>query len=246
MAIGRICALGLLSLCTACAAHVGNLDADRDGVPDDFEQALLRKFVPIFHISESDCDVAPAEFEQDSPEPKVKVRNGTIHGQVFPVHRAESAGAWIEIHYLHLSSKDCGQAGHALDAESVSVLLQADRNDWHPEAWRATYWYAAAHENTRTLCVNMSNAATARALGSFDSWIVWVSKDKHASFLRKKLCAHGCGNDEYDGAAPLRVTKLINLGEPRAPMNASEWTASALWPLSSKMKSDFPTLSWHE
>ena len=148
MAIRRMCVLGLLSLSIVGATYAGKFDADRDGLPDDFEQALLRKFVPTFHINKADCDVAPAEFEKDSHEPKVKARNGTIYGQVFPVHRAHAAGAWIEVHYFHLWGNDCGQAGHALDVESVSVLLRADRNDWQPEAWQATYWYAAAHEKT--------------------------------------------------------------------------------------------------
>ena len=68
----------------ACGADV---DTDRDGLSDKFEETLLRRFVPRFHISGADCDVAPAEFIADSTDPRVKFRNGTVYGQVFPVRR---------------------------------------------------------------------------------------------------------------------------------------------------------------
>ncbi len=225
----RLLTLLSFGLGLACA---GDLDVDRDGLPDRLEQALLSRFVPSFHVSAADCDVAPAEFEPGLREPKVKARNGTISGQVFPVKRVDVAGEFIEIHYYHLWGRDCGRTGHRLDAEHVSVLLRADGHEWRPQ-----FWYAAAHEST--LC-DMGTGAAASALGALDHGPdIWVSRDKHASFLRKDLCAGGCGGDVCDDAPVLRVANLINLGEPGAPMNGSEWISSRSWSVQSKMVPDF-------
>jgi hypothetical protein len=68
---------------------------------------------------------------------------------------------------------------------------------------------------------------------------VWISRDKHASFLNQRLCAQGCGKDECTGTTPLHVTKLINIGEPQAPMNGTVWSGSASWHLAKKMRPDF-------
>src|ERR1051326_5316751 len=82
----------------------------------------------------------------------------------------------------------------------------------------------------------MSNGAPARALGPVDHGPdVWVSRNKHASFLSRDFCAGGCGGDACDGDQPMRISKLINLGEEGAPMNGINWSASTSWPLASKM-----------
>ncbi len=165
-------------------------DADRDGIEDDIEQALLYKFVPTFYISASDCDSAPSEFASGTSVPKSIAKNGTVYGQVF------RSGAFLEVHYYHLWSKDCGRRmHHELDAESVSVLLQADGSNW-----RALHWYAAAHENT--LC-DMSHGI--RASTPDRGTTMWISRDKHASFFSRELCAKGCGNDDWSGTTRLKI-----------------------------------------
>ena len=123
----------LLCLFALGIAYSIELDTDRDGLSDEFEEALMLKFVPSFHITRDACDISPAEFHKASLEPKVKARNGTVYGQVFPVTRDGVAGDFIEIHFYLLWGKDCGQAGHALDTESVSSLLRADGDKWRPE-----------------------------------------------------------------------------------------------------------------
>src|SRR5262245_15853943 len=50
-------------------------DGDRDGLPDDFEQAILEKFRPTWKIGSSDCNVLPAEFVPGDLTPSVKDRN---------------------------------------------------------------------------------------------------------------------------------------------------------------------------
>jgi hypothetical protein len=214
----------LLTTLAFCALSMFAADADRDGLEDSFEQALLEKFVPTFFLNPSDCDAGPSEFALDSMEPKSVAKNGTIYGQVL------RSGSHLEIHYYHLWSKDCGRRmHHALDAESVSVLLRADG-----EEWRAIHWYAATHENT--LC-DMSHAI--RASATDRGATVWISKDKHASFFSRELCAKGCGNDDCSGTKRLQVSKLVNIGEPGAPMNGAAWIAAQAWPLAGKMQPDF-------
>jgi hypothetical protein len=223
----------LLCLTVLGIAYSSEADTDGDGLSDRFEQALLLRFAPRLHISASDCDIAPSEFEPGSPVPNVKARNGTIYGQVFPAKPDGAAAGLIEIHFYHLWGSDCGLTPHPLDAESVSGLLRADRNRLLPEAWQAVFWYAAAHEST--LC-DMSNAATAAAVEAVEHGPdVWVSRGKHASFLSRDLCSQGCGGDLCDSDQKLQISRVINLGEPGAPMNGSDWSSSASWPLASKM-----------
>jgi hypothetical protein len=211
-------------------------DQDQDGLPDEFEQALLARFVPAFHISPSDCDVAPAEFLPGTTRPIAKAKNGTIYGQVFPIVRADGHH-YIELHYYHLWTRDCGRPGHILDTESLSALLRSDFGEPRPEKWTAVFWYAAAHENT--LC-DMSNGGPAAALNAVDHGPeVWISEGKHASFLNKDLCSLGCGNDRCEPSRQLPIFQIVNLGEPGVPMNGAEWMASPTWPLATKMKSDF-------
>src|SRR5436190_1600529 len=80
--------------------------------------------------------------------PPAVARNGTIYGQVFPRQGLAMPDRFIEIHYFHLWTRDCGRAGHPLDVEHVSVLVHADREDSPATDWNATYWDAGAHENT--------------------------------------------------------------------------------------------------
>src|SRR5262245_61803282 len=126
-------------------AFAADDDHDKDGLPDDFEQELLVKFAPTFMLSVDECDDKPAEFMPGSSIPEVIAKNGTVYGQVF------QTGTFLEIHYYHLWSRDCGRLKHALDVEHVSALVEAD-------GLKARYWYAAAHENT--LC-NASTGASA-------------------------------------------------------------------------------------
>ncbi len=213
------------------SALAGDVDTDRDGLTDRFEQALLERFAPRFHISAADCDIAPAEFVAGSPEPRVKARNGTVYGQVFPVSR--SGGSFVEIHFYHLWAQDCGMKSHAFDAEAIYALVRADGEGSPPQDWKAEFWLAAAHEDT--LC-DVSNGARAAALSAVDRGPdVWVSRGKHASFLDKEACTRGCGRDVCDDGPPMAIASLINMGAAGAPMNGSAWAQAGSWPLASKM-----------
>jgi hypothetical protein len=208
-----------------CTGFAGSADLDHDGLSDEFEQSLLAKFAPVFHVSANDCAGLPAEFTPDSVRPVAAAVNGTIYGQVF------RSGPYIEIHYYHLWARDCGSLGHALDAEHVSGLLSGGDDP------RALYWFAAAHQ--ATVC-ELNSAASASALHAEEHGPeVWISEGKHASFLTSKLCGKGCGADSCKLTKRLEPGRIVNIGEPGAPMNGAVWVNSPAWPMASKMTTDF-------
>ena len=125
----------------------------------------------------------------------------------------------VEIHYYHLWKKDCGRMGHALDTEHVSVLIRASGTHSISSKWMATYWYAAAHEDTVCDASQISRASTLHA--EDHGATVWISAGKHASFLNEELCRRGCGGDICEKMAPLSVSRIVNLGEIGMPMNRS-------------------------
>lgn len=223
----------------ARSSALSQLDSDGDGLSDALEQSLLRQFAPAFMVGVKDCSDLPAEFRPGSRTPLVKVEDGTIYGEVFPSQSSTSAHPEVEIHFYHLWRQDCGRHGHPLDAEHVSALAQASGTDLPTATWKAMYWYAAAHENT--VC-DVSQIARASTLHAEDRGAkVWVSPDKHASYLNETLCERGCGADRCLNMVPLHRVKLINVGEPGHPMNGSLFISSNLWPLAAKMKaSNFP------
>lgn len=202
-------------------------DLDRDGMDDVEEQTLLEQFLPRFHLDRGECDMLPAEFGP-GPAPRPGERNGTLYGQAFPVTRPDG-GKWVELHYHHLWTRDCGRGGHELDAEHVSALIL-----WTGSRWRAEYWYAAAHENT--IC----DVSMIRKAGVEPRAEVWISSGKHASFLSKESCNKGgCGGDQCGETRTLRVKQIMNVGQRDVPMPGYEWALSNQWPLAEKLDSDF-------
>ena len=210
-------------------------DTDHDGLSDSFEHTLLTQFQPQFMISRGDCGTKPAEFVPSEPKPTVQSANGTIYGQAFP-RRENSSQSEVELHYYHLWLRDCGEMGHHLDTEHVAVLLKRSKDSTD---WKATYWYAAAHEDTVCDAGQLSRAASLNAEDTGAK--IWVSAGKHASFLSQHFCERGCGGDRCREMEPLQITKLINLGELNAPLNGALWATSPEWPLAEKLaRTDFP------
>ncbi len=200
-------------------------DADRDGVPDSVEQAVLIQFRPNLLVSAGECDGFPAEFVSGLAEPKVLARNGTMYGRVTP--STVRPGEWLEVHYYHLWGRDCGRNGHNLDAEQTAVLLERTG-----DTWTARYWWAAAHE--ATIC-ERSNAARAAWIGAEHAGArLWVSRGKHASFLSRNLCSLGCGGDSCDRMLPVPAGKVVNLGEKDALAEGQQWVLAGQWPMRDK------------
>jgi len=231
-------ALTMIPLALSLMAGAPQTDSDADGLSDTFEQELLLRFAPKFLVSAKECDKLPAGFHPGQPEPKVQAQDGTIYGQVFPVVPHTGRGAFVEIHYYHLWNRDCGRLSHALDAEHVSALVWAESAEKPASAWKARYWYAAAHEDTT--CDASHGVRSEFIQAEEEGPTVWISAGKHASFLSRELCRGGCGGDNCRDMRPAAIARLINLGERNAPMNGASWMQSAAWNLSEKMQSDFP------
>jgi len=215
------------------------LDADQDGLSDSLEAELIEKFRPQFLLDTEECAGRPAAFVPSSVTPAVEAQNGTIYARVSPFVLAEAHVYAAEVHYYHLWERDCGAMNpHHLDVEHVSVLVSAASRDAPAEAWRARYWYAAAHEST--VC-DTSNAARAEVLRAVDRGArVWISSGKHASYLVPELCRQrGCGGDRCENMTPLPPGALINIGEADHPLAGAVWTASPEWPFREKLGSDF-------
>lgn len=221
----------LLFVVAATLAHA-DADLDRDGLSDGLEQALLERFAPRFHVHRQDCDVLPAEFAAGVPEPRAVARNGVIYGRVRPA-RSSVAGAFVEIQYFHLWTRDCGSMSHALDVEHVTAYAAASSRDAAAPEWKALYWYSAAHEDT--MCDNSSGIRAVLLDAENKGPNVWVSKGKHASYLTWEQCAAGCRADDCTNAGRIEIAKIVNLGEAEAPLNGALWTASPQWNLRAKL-----------
>jgi hypothetical protein len=210
------------------------LDSDHDRLSDSLEDALLAQFQPHFMVSREDCSIRPAQFAPFDRIPRPIADDGTIYAQAFP---RKGHDGEIELHYYHLWRKDCGEMGHSLDAEHVSVLLEQGNGD-DANNWKARYWYAAAHEDTVCDASQITRATTIDA--ETHGAQVWISAGKHASFLEEQLCKYGCGGDRCIEMEALPIARLINLGEASFPANGAIWLKSAEWPLVDKLqRSDF-------
>lgn len=226
----------LLAAALSAAPPAFAQDLDHDGLQDALEQALLDRFLPTFVLSAGECDGLPAAMVAGAHDPRVAAKDGTIHGYVAP--RAVRPGqVEVEIKYFHLWSRDCGRPSHALDAEHVSTLVHAAALDAPVDAWRAEYWYAAAHEGT--VC-DASSGALAEALRAQDVGpYVYVSRGKHASYLLRGHCKWGCGGDVCDPGDPLPRAAVVNIGEPDRPLNGATWLRSRRWSLATRLGIDF-------
>ena len=223
-------------------AGFSGADNDRDGLPDDFEQAILEKFRPTWRIGTSDCNVLPAEFVPGDLTPSVKDRNGTIYGQVF-IRGTSNLGFFVEAHFYDLWAADCGYFNsHSLDAEHVSALIRTADPSLPLSEWHASQWYAAAHEDT--IC-DSSQIASAAVISAEDSGpTVWISWGKHGAFFSPQVCASGgCNLDRCEATTVAVTSSPVNIGEPSAPLNGAVWIFSNGWSLADKMATDFPTIS---
>ncbi|MDH4064429.1 MAG: hypothetical protein OEW19_08510 [Acidobacteriota bacterium] len=227
----------LLALSLLCAAAAAAQDLDHDGLSDALEQNLLERFLPTFVLSAGECDQRPAMFRPDAADPVVETRNGLLYGQVMPHPTPPGGPVEVEVKFFHLWARDCGRPSHALDAEHVSALVTAPSIGDPLDAWRARYWYAAAHEHT--IC-DASSGASAEALRAATTGpYVYVSRGKHASYLDRGHCKWGCGSDVCDPGVPLPRMGVVNLGERDAPLNGARWIASGRWALLARLDPDF-------
>jgi len=217
--------LGLLSLAAALSA--ADADLDKDGLSDATEQRLLEQFLPRFYLSAGECDTAPSEFIGKGGVPVATARSRTLYGQATPAPHL--GPEWIELHYYHLWSKDCGRGGHPLDVEHASLLIRGQG-----QQEMAVYHYTAAHEGT------VCDVSMARKAAPGSRAEVYISAGKHASFLSQEACnRNGCGADRCLQPIEMAVSRVVNVGEREAPLPGQEWIQSSAWPFGEKMDSDF-------
>jgi hypothetical protein len=226
----------LFLIALAIAAPAAAQDLDRDGVPDQLEQALLEKFSPTLLLAKGECDGLPASFAPDALLPRVLAKDGTLYGQAFRI-RPSAERVLVELHFFHLWARDCGRRGHDLDVEHVSAIVSAARLEAPASAWIADVWYAAAHEGS--VC-DASSGARAGVIGAEASGPrVFVSRGKHASYFDRGQCKWGCGGDQCGDDRVVTPSRIINIGEGNAPLNGAVWMHSEQWPMQEKLASDF-------
>jgi hypothetical protein len=206
-------------------------DSDRDGLSDNLESELLKQFEPRWMIDTKDCSIEPAAFAANTSVPTAVADDGTVYGQAFPRHGEKNE---VELHFYHLWRQDCGEMGHALDAEHVSVLVHRELKGEEKPEWKALYWYAAAHEDTVCDASQITRASTLDAVDKGTT--VWISSGKHASFLHEELCHSGCGGDRCAEMKKIKTGDVVNLGELSHPSDGDLWVASPRWPLAEKMR----------
>ncbi len=224
----------LLCLLSAAALAAQSIapDSDHDGLSDADEAALLTQFAPRLMVSAEDCSRLPARFTPLAAVPTPEADDGTLYGQATP---RPGDARQVELHFYHLWRTDCGQMGHALDAEHASALVERGAD----AQWKALYWYAAAHEDTVCDASQIARASTLHAESHGPA--LWISRGKHASFLSESLCSRGCGGDRCAAMQPVAAVAPINLGERSAPMNGAVWIDAPAWPLAVKLaRTDFP------
>jgi hypothetical protein len=186
-------------------------------------------------LSAAECDVMPAEFQPGKKDPVKPDRNGTIHGRVF---RSGQDGNSIEIHYFHLWANDCGFGQHPLDVEHVAALLEMQPSVAFAGEYKAKYWFGSGHQGT--VCDAANGARAADIAAETSGGAVWISRGKHASFLSQDACNRlGCGGDSCEIMRAMPPGKLINIGEPGAPLNGAAWIASKKWAFHDKFSTDF-------
>jgi hypothetical protein len=226
----------LVFACLLWAVPAAAQDIDRDGLPDQLEQALLERFAPTLVLSAGECDGQPAAMKPWSEQPQVIERDGTVYGHA-ALRSTRPDRVEIELKFFHLWGRDCGRPSHALDIERVSALVHAPRLDAPASEWQAAYWYAAAHEGT--VCDASSGAAAEALRATSVGPYVYVSRGKHASYLNRGHCKWGCGSDLCDPGPPSPRGAVVNLGERDAPLNGAAWLGSRRWSLADKLATDF-------
>jgi hypothetical protein len=160
------------------------VDADGDGLSDDCEDALLRRFAPTFVASPMACNWDAASG---------RLKGGYLVG-------AEPVEGGIRLAYLPAYLEDCGWAGlecllrprggcdpHHGDSEAVFVDLVADApvHDWHPErVFLSAHCFSRSDGRCRWF-----DREEVQWFGSTS--VIWVAEGKNANYPSKGACDSG-------------------------------------------------------
>lgn len=243
-------------------------DTDRDGLPDEFEDKLLKKFKPHWHINGDDPAGVPVRLKENEYEPSIADKDGTIYGQVFRLDRCMEKICqnnecscrtyyFLEMHYISIWEDDklvWPFSQHMWDKEHISARavhtglenpnceLDYMPSDSLDILWDMEKWKVDLWEfyaHQGTPCEKVRQVK-----GSFEKGIdVWVSY-KHGIFPS----LNGCNKflrfwcpDACFGDKNLGSPDPINIGEPFYPINKAYWIAFNAF-LLGKMDPDLPLL----
>lgn len=216
---------GRLTLVTQARGHVDDCaaagqdpcdDLDQDDLVDRWEAEVLAAFQPLVVFDEEESALTDAGAV-------------VLHvARVAPVRRRPlEVQAWITILY----DRDYGTCGsltaHNGDSERVVVTLQETA-----AGVRMTRAFTAAHENTVTDQSMSFEGGELRQLTLAEEagvarWVVFASKDKHATYPSAAVCegisplpcfSEACGPAGARNPPLAQLLAIYNAGEPDAPL----------------------------
>jgi predicted HNH restriction endonuclease len=242
-------------------------DKDKDNIPDEFEDKLLKKFKPHWHINADDPAGIPVRLKENSCSPEIEDKDSTIYGQVFRLNKCtekiceadkcECIDYYsLEVHYYNIWEDDklvWPFSLHEWDTEHISAraihngIANPDcKEDYVPTdlselLWQVDAWHVDRWEfyaHEGTPCEKEK-----KMTGFYTSGIeVWVSY-KHGIFPNKLSCnkflRFWCP-DACFGDKDLGSPDPINIGEVFYPLNGALW-ASCSGFLINIMDPDLPT-----
>jgi hypothetical protein len=193
-------------------------DYDADGVDDDLERALADANLPA---------LAPDANESC----------GTPQAIVYRVHRHPEAPRLFVITYVVLYSVDCGPFGHLGDDESFSITVDPDQD---PGAPATVAVETDAHRGTTCESVSTcaapagTGACASSPLGGPPEVVIYLSKDKHSTYLDTQTCDSNCfGSCNVVAFAPR--LPMLDVGQPTQPLTTDLTSAGLIeesdgWP----------------
>lgn len=201
----------------------GFVDLDQDGLDDGWENKVAAEYLPFLSLDPGDgCPLG---------------------GLVVRVRPHPSNPALLHVVYDHLYERDCGLTAHVGDNEAFGATIDPNVP---PPAGILTL-VAIGHQATicekKTTCGSCGGLdACATALKNGVSYpVVFSSKDKHASYVKKNDCNPILSCFDTCTLAPTTTdVPLVNVGEPNAPLvtdltdqgfitSANGWTAQELF-----------------
>jgi hypothetical protein len=198
------------------------LDADGDGLADEWERALLDRWQPLLRLHRAEPMLGDARGR------------AVALGRVYPVDEPEGhVRALIALLY-HRDYGRCSFTGHRGDVERVALDLV--EREGHLALAGA---YTAAHEYTAFDGSRLRT--TADELGELDfvrdetsgevRWRVHVSSGKHATYTSREACAgHAaaiCAREDCPGPGEAGEDVLTDIGwagEPPPACDGPQWS----------------------
>jgi hypothetical protein len=175
------------------------IDLDLDGLDDRWELTMAGRYLPFLSRNPTEACGVSGLLARVRPHP--------------------SNPAYLHILYDQLYDEDCGLRGHVGDDESFGITVDPSL----PAPQGIVAMVAVAHNDDlacqRTsncgLCASMSPCATQTWQGA--SWpVVFISRNKHASYVQPGLCGLGSCLDACALATTPTSPPIVNAGEPDA------------------------------